>query len=221
MCTAKKLGATDCVNPAEHSKPIQEVIVEMTGGGVDYSFEGLRPLHRSICLRVLCSSSSPRLSLLLCSHCPSAIGNVNTMRAALECCHKGWGVSTIIGVAAAGEEIRTRPFQLVTGRHAIHDRFCCSTLFFFFCIAVGLSQQRSVWKGTAFGGVKGRSQLPGIVEQYLGGNLKVDECMPLRTPFWLQYYPTVLLTCVDISFTFPLEQINEAFHVMHEGKRCA
>jgi len=92
------------------------------------------------------------------------------MRSALECCHKGWGVSTIIGVAGAGEEIKTRPFQLVTGR---------------------------VWKGSAFGGTKGRTQLPGIVEKYLAGKLKVDEF---------------------VSFTFPLAQINEGFHVMHEGK---
>src|SRR5690606_22813051 len=102
---AQQLGATDVVNPKDHSgTPIQDVIVEMTGGGVDYSFE--------------------------------CIGNVGTMRAALECCHKGWGESTIIGVAGAGQEISTRPFQLVTGR---------------------------VWRGTAFGGVKGRSQLPAMV----------------------------------------------------------
>ena len=97
------------------------------------------------------------------------IGNVNTMRAALECCHMGWGVSTIIGVAGAGQEIHTRPFQLVTGR---------------------------VWKGTAFGGVRGRSQLPGYVEQYLGGEIKVDEM---------------------VSHTMPLEDINRAFDLMHEG----
>jgi S-(hydroxymethyl)glutathione dehydrogenase / alcohol dehydrogenase len=98
------------------------------------------------------------------------IGNVKTMRAALECCHKGWGESTIIGVAAAGEEIATRPFQLVTGR---------------------------VWRGTAFGGVKGRSQLPGYVEKYLIGEIKVD---PM------------------ITHALPLERINEAFDLMHEGK---
>ena len=95
---AKQLGATDLVNPKNFDKPIQEVIVEMTDGGVDYSFE--------------------------------CIGNVNVMRSALECCHKGWGESVIIGVAGAGQEISTRPFQLVTGR---------------------------VWRGSAFGGVKGRS----------------------------------------------------------------
>jgi S-(hydroxymethyl)glutathione dehydrogenase/alcohol dehydrogenase len=113
-------------------------MVEMTDGGVDYSFE--------------------------------CIGNVQTMRAALECCHKGWGESTIIGVAGAGQEISTRPFQLVTGR---------------------------VWRGTAFGGVKGRSQLPGYVEKYLRGEIKLD---PM------------------ITHTLPLERINEAFDLMHQGK---
>jgi S-(hydroxymethyl)glutathione dehydrogenase/alcohol dehydrogenase len=97
------------------------------------------------------------------------IGNVNVMRAALECCHKGWGVSTIIGVAASGQEISTRPFQLVTGR---------------------------VWKGSAFGGVKGRSQLPGIVDKYLEGSLKVDEF---------------------VSKTFNLDDINKGFDSMHDG----
>jgi S-(hydroxymethyl)glutathione dehydrogenase/alcohol dehydrogenase len=135
---AMQMGATECVNPNDHAAPIQEVIVEMTGGGVDYSFE--------------------------------CIGNVQVMRAALECCHKGWGESTIIGVAGAGEEISTRPFQLVTGR---------------------------VWRGTAFGGVKGRSQLPGYVDRYLAGEIRVDEM---------------------ITHTMPLERINEAFDLMHEGK---
>jgi len=135
---ARALGATDCVNPAEQSAPIQEVVVELTGGGVDYSFE--------------------------------CIGNVEVMRAALECCHKGWGESVIIGVAGAGEEIRTRPFQLVTGR---------------------------VWRGTAFGGVRGRSQLPDYVERYLRGEIKVDEM---------------------VTHTMPLENINDAFDLMHEGK---
>ncbi|MCB1615067.1 MAG: S-(hydroxymethyl)glutathione dehydrogenase/class III alcohol dehydrogenase [Pseudomonadales bacterium] len=135
---AKALGATDCVNPKKYDKPIQEVIVDITDGGVDYSFE--------------------------------CIGNVNTMRAALECCHKGWGESTIIGVAGAGQEISTRPFQLVTGR---------------------------VWRGSAFGGVKGRSQLPGYVEQYMRGEIKIDEM---------------------VTYTMPLEDINRAFDLMHEGK---
>ena len=98
------------------------------------------------------------------------VGNVELMRSALECCHKGWGESVIIGVAGAGQEINTRPFQLVTGR---------------------------VWRGSAFGGVKGRSQLPGYVDQYLSGELKVDEF---------------------ITYTMPLEEINNAFDLMHEGK---
>ena len=135
---ARQMGATDCVNPKDHAKPIQDVIVEMTDGGVEYSFE--------------------------------CIGNVDVMRAALECCHKGWGESVIIGVAGAGQEIRTRPFQLVTGR---------------------------VWRGTAFGGVKGRTQLPGMVEQAMTGEIQLD-------PF--------------ITHNLPLEQINEAFDLMHEGK---
>ncbi|MBW2940402.1 S-(hydroxymethyl)glutathione dehydrogenase/class III alcohol dehydrogenase [Zhongshania aquimaris] len=135
---AKKLGATDCINPKLFDKPIQEVIVAMTDGGVDFSFE--------------------------------CIGNVNTMRSALECCHKGWGESVIIGVAGAGQEISTRPFQLVTGR---------------------------VWRGTAFGGVRGRSELPDYVERYLAGEFKLSDF---------------------ITHTMPLEQINEAFELMHEGK---
>jgi len=135
---AKKLGATDCINSKDYDKPIQDVIVEMTDGGVDYSFE--------------------------------CIGNVNVMRSALECCHKGWGESVIIGVAGAGQEISTRPFQLVTGR---------------------------VWKGSAFGGVKGRTELPGYVERYLAGEIPLEDF---------------------ITHTMPLEDINEAFDLMHEGK---
>ncbi|MBV6813862.1 S-(hydroxymethyl)glutathione dehydrogenase/class III alcohol dehydrogenase [Xanthomonas campestris pv. passiflorae] len=135
---ARSMGATDCINPKDYDKPIQEVIVELTDGGVDFSFE--------------------------------CIGNVNVMRSALECCHKGWGQSVIIGVAGAGQEISTRPFQLVTGR---------------------------VWRGSAFGGVKGRTQLPGMVEQSMKGEIDLD-------PF--------------ITHTMPLEEINEAFHLMHEGK---
>ena len=135
---AKNLGATDFVSPQQNGTPIQEVIIDMTDGGVDYSFE--------------------------------CIGNVHTMRAALECCHKGWGESVIIGVAAAGQEISTRPFQLVTGR---------------------------VWRGTAFGGVKGRTQLPGYVDRYLQGEIKVD---PM------------------ITHKLPLEEINQAFDLMREGK---
>ena len=135
---AKQFGATDTINPNDHSDPIQDVIVDLTDGGVDYSFE--------------------------------CVGNTNLMRAALECCHKGWGESVIVGVAGAGQEISTRPFQLVTGR---------------------------VWRGTAFGGCRGRSQLPGMVEQYMNDEIKIDEC---------------------ITYTMPLDDINKAFDLMHEGK---
>jgi S-(hydroxymethyl)glutathione dehydrogenase/alcohol dehydrogenase len=135
---AKQLGATDCINPKDYDAPIQQVIVDLTDGGVDYSFE--------------------------------CIGNVQVMRSALECCHKGWGESVIIGVAGAGQEISTRPFQLVTGR---------------------------VWRGSAFGGVKGRSQLPDYVEQYLAGQIKIDEM---------------------VTYTMPLADINHAFDLMHQGK---
>lgn len=136
---ARALGATDCVNPKDHGDtPVQEVIVDLTDGGVDYSFE--------------------------------CIGNVDVMRAALECCHRGWGESIIIGVAGAGQEISTRPFQLVTGR---------------------------VWRGTAFGGVKGRTELPGYVDRYMAGELKIDEF---------------------VSRELPLERINEAFDMMHAGE---
>ena len=135
---AKMLGATDFINPKNYDQPIQDVIVDLTDGGVDYSFE--------------------------------CIGNVDIMRSALECCHKGWGKSVIIGVAGSGQEISTRPFQLVTGRQ---------------------------WTGTAFGGVKGRTQLPGYVDDYMAGKIKIDEM---------------------ITFTMPLEEINTAFDYMHDGK---
>jgi S-(hydroxymethyl)glutathione dehydrogenase/alcohol dehydrogenase len=135
---ARQLGATDCIDPTSYEEPIQQVIVDLTGGGVDYSFE--------------------------------CIGNVEVMRAALESCHKGWGESTIIGVAGAGAEIRTRPFMLVTGR---------------------------VWRGSAFGGVRGRSELPGYVEQAMKGEIPLD---------------------VFITHTMGLEEINRAFDLMHEGK---
>ena len=135
---AKELGATDFVNPKDYDKPIQEVIVEMTDGGVDYSFE--------------------------------CVGNVQLMRAALECCHKGWGESTIIGVAGAGQEISTRPFQLVTGR---------------------------VWRGSALGGVKGRTELPNYVEKAQNGEIPLD---------------------TFITHTMGLDEINEAFKLMEEGK---
>ncbi|GAB3672816.1 S-(hydroxymethyl)glutathione dehydrogenase/class III alcohol dehydrogenase [Salinisphaera aquimarina] len=135
---AKQLGATECVNPKDYDDPIQQVIIELTDGGVDYSFE--------------------------------CIGNVNIMRSALECCHKGWGESTIIGVAGAGETIETRPFQLVTGR---------------------------VWRGSAFGGVKGRTQLPGYVKRYMDGEINLDDF---------------------VTHDLPFEKINEAFDLLHEGK---
>ncbi|WP_019531469.1 S-(hydroxymethyl)glutathione dehydrogenase/class III alcohol dehydrogenase [Dasania marina] len=135
---AKKLGATDFINPKDYDKPIQDVIVELTDGGVDYSFE--------------------------------CIGNVNLMRSALECCHKGWGESVVIGVAGAGQEISTRPFQLVTGR---------------------------VWRGSAFGGVKGRTELPDYVERYLKGEFKLSDF---------------------ITHTMSLKDINKSFELMHKGE---
>jgi len=136
---AKEFGATQCVNPKEYDKPIQQVIVEMMNGlGVDYSFE--------------------------------CVGNVKLMRAALECAAKGWGQSVIIGVAGAGQTIETRPFQLVTGR---------------------------VWKGSAFGGYRSRSQVPELVQKYMNGEFKVDEY---------------------ITHRMTLEQINEAFDLMHDGQ---
>ncbi len=135
---ARLLGATDCINPKDYDRPIQEVLVDLTDGGADYSFE--------------------------------CVGNVKLMRSALECCHKGWGQSIIIGVAGAGQEITTRPFQLVTGR---------------------------VWRGTAFGGVRGRSELPGYVENYMKGLINIDDM---------------------VTHTMGLDDINRAFDLMHEGK---
>ncbi len=135
---AGQFGATEFVNPKDHDDPIQQVIVDLTDGGVDYSFE--------------------------------CIGNVNVMRSALECCHKGWGESVIIGVAGAGEEISTRPFQLVTGR---------------------------VWKGSAFGGVKGRTELPDYVDRYMKGEIRIDEF---------------------ITHELPFEEINQAFELLHAGQ---
>jgi S-(hydroxymethyl)glutathione dehydrogenase/alcohol dehydrogenase len=135
---ARQLGATDCLNPRDFEAPIQQVIIDQTDGGVDYSFE--------------------------------CIGNVEVMRAALEACHKGWGESTIIGVAGAGQEISTRPFQLVTGR---------------------------VWRGTAFGGVRGRSELPLYVEKAQRGEIPLD---------------------AFITHIMGLDAINEAFELMHAGK---
>ncbi|HEX5767618.1 MAG TPA: S-(hydroxymethyl)glutathione dehydrogenase/class III alcohol dehydrogenase [Burkholderiales bacterium] len=132
---ARKFGMTHFVNPK--GKNVGAEIIELTGGGADYSFE--------------------------------CIGNVDVMRQALECCHRGWGVSVIIGVAGAGQEIRTRPFQLVTGR---------------------------VWKGTAFGGARGRTDVPKIVDWYMEGRINIDDL---------------------ITHVLPLERINDAFHLMHEG----
>jgi S-(hydroxymethyl)glutathione dehydrogenase/alcohol dehydrogenase len=134
----EKFGMTHFVNPSEVEGDLVPYLVNLTGGGADYSFE--------------------------------CVGNVKVMRQALECCHKGWGTSVIIGVAGAGEEIATRPFQLVTGR---------------------------VWKGTAFGGAKGRTDVPKIVDWYMSGKINIDDL---------------------ITHTMPLEKINEAFDLMHHGE---
>ena len=134
----RNFGMTHFVNPKDVSGDLVGHLVELTGGGADYSFE--------------------------------CIGNVNVMRQALECCHKGWGVSTIIGVAGAGQEIATRPFQLVTGRR---------------------------WQGTAFGGARGRTDVPKIVDWYMDNKIQID---PL------------------ITHKMPLDEINTAFDLMHEGK---
>ncbi|WP_068547556.1 S-(hydroxymethyl)glutathione dehydrogenase/class III alcohol dehydrogenase [Thalassotalea crassostreae] len=134
---AKEFGMTDFINPKDVDDVVAKII-EVTGGGADYSFE--------------------------------CIGNTTTMRQALECCHKGWGESWIIGVAGAGQEISTRPFQLVTGRS---------------------------WKGSAFGGARGRTDVPKIVDWYMEGKIRIDEL---------------------ITHKMPLEKINEAFDLMHEGK---
>ena len=135
---ARQFGMTDFVNPSEVEGDLVAYLVELTGGGADYSFE--------------------------------CIGNVEVMRQALECCHKGWGESIIIGVAPSGAEISTRPFQLVTGR---------------------------VWRGTAFGGARGRTEVPQIVDWYMEGKINIDDL---------------------ITHTMPLEDINSAFDLMHEGK---
>ena len=134
----EKFGMTHFVNPTEVEGDLVPYIVDLTGGGADYSFE--------------------------------CIGNVNVMRDALECCHKGWGTSIIIGVAGAGQEISTRPFQLVTGRN---------------------------WRGTAFGGAKGRTDVPKIVDWYMDGKIEID---PM------------------ITHTMPLEDINKGFDLMHHGE---
>ncbi len=135
---AEKFGMTHFVNPKEVGGDLVPYLVDLTGGGADYSFE--------------------------------CIGNVDVMRQALECCHKGWGVSVIIGVAGSGEEISTRPFQLVTGR---------------------------TWKGSAFGGARGRTDVPKIVDWYMEGKINIDDL---------------------ITHTMPLEEINTAFDLMHGGE---
>jgi S-(hydroxymethyl)glutathione dehydrogenase/alcohol dehydrogenase len=134
----EKFGMTHFVNPSEVKGDLVPYLVDLTGGGADYSFE--------------------------------CIGNVNVMRQALECCHKGWGVSVIIGVAGAGQEISTRPFQLVTGRS---------------------------WRGTAFGGARGRTDVPKIVDWYMDGKINIDDL---------------------ITHTMPLEDINKGFDLMHAGE---
>ena len=134
----EKFGMTDFVNPKEIKGDLTEHLVELTGGGADYSFE--------------------------------CIGNTDIMRIALECAHKGWGESIIIGVAGAGQEISTRPFQLVTGR---------------------------VWKGTAFGGARGRTEVPKIVDWYMQGKIEIDSM---------------------ITHVLKFEDINKGFDLLHEGK---
>src|SRR5512138_2592485 len=135
---ARKFGLTDFVNPKQVTGDLVAHLVELTGGGADYSFE--------------------------------CVGNVDLMRQALECCHRGWGVSVIIGVAGAGQEIKTRPFQLVTGR---------------------------VWKGTAFGGARGRTDVPKIVDWYMDGRINIDDL---------------------ITHTMPLDDINKGFELMERGE---
>ncbi len=135
---AEKFGMTHFVNPTEVEGDLAPYIVDLTGGGADYSFE--------------------------------CVGNTGLMRQALECCHKGWGESIIIGVAGAGQEISTRPFQLVTGR---------------------------VWRGTAFGGARGRTDVPKIVDWYMEGKINIDDL---------------------ITHKMPLDKINDAFDLMHTGE---
>jgi S-(hydroxymethyl)glutathione dehydrogenase/alcohol dehydrogenase len=135
---ARKFGMTHFVNPNEVKHDLVAHLVELTGGGADYSFE--------------------------------CIGNTQVMRQALECCHRGWGQSIIIGVAAAGQEISTRPFQLVTGR---------------------------VWKGSAFGGARGRTDVPRIVDWYMDRKINIDDL---------------------ITHVLPLERINEGFELMRRGE---
>ncbi len=135
---AKQFGMTDFVNPKEVKGDLTNHLVELTGGGADYSFE--------------------------------CIGNTDVMRTALECCHKGWGTSVVIGVAPAGAEISTRPFQLVTGRS---------------------------WRGSAFGGARGRTDVPKIVDMYMEGRIDINSL---------------------ITHTMPLDDINKGFDLMHAGE---
>ena len=135
---ARHFGMTDFVNPKEAGGDLVPHLVNLTGGGADYSFE--------------------------------CVGHVDLMRQALECCHRGWGVSVIIGVAGSGQEIKTRPFQLVTGR---------------------------VWKGTAFGGARGRTDVPKIVDWYMDKKINIDDL---------------------ITHVMPLDKINDAFDLMHKGE---
>jgi S-(hydroxymethyl)glutathione dehydrogenase/alcohol dehydrogenase len=135
---ARKFGMTHFVNPKEVKGDVVPYLVDLTGGGADYSFE--------------------------------CVGNVDLMRQALECCHRGWGESIIIGVAGAGQEIKTRPFQLVTGR---------------------------TWKGTAFGGARGRTDVPKIVDWYMDGKINIDDL---------------------ITHVLPLKDINKAWDLMHSGE---
>jgi S-(hydroxymethyl)glutathione dehydrogenase/alcohol dehydrogenase len=134
---AEKFGLTHFVNPSEIGEDLVPYLVNLTGGGADYSFE--------------------------------CVGNVKLMRQALECCHRGWGTSVIIGVAGAGQEIATRPFQLVTGR---------------------------TWKGTAFGGARGRTDVPKIVDWYMDGKINIDDL---------------------ITHVLPFEKINEGFDLLRAG----
>ncbi len=136
---AKKFGMTHFINPDDVGRDkVVEAIVDVTGGGADFSFE--------------------------------CIGNIHTMRQALECCHRGWGTSIVIGVAPSGQEISTRPFQLVTGRN---------------------------WRGSAFGGARGRTDVPKIVDWYMEGKINIDDL---------------------ITHTMPLDKINDAFDLMHKGE---
>lgn len=135
---ARQFGMTHFVNPKDIKGDLVAHLVELTGGGADYSFE--------------------------------CVGSTTLMRQALECCHRGWGVSTIIGVAASGQEISTRPFQLVTGRR---------------------------WQGTAFGGARGRTQVPQIVDWYMDKRINIDDL---------------------ITHVLPLERINEGFDLMARGE---